>query len=226
MLGFYAVFFLKERAVGVVTALMGLAWFATCTRVILPFHNGLPTSPFYHRITIFGPTIKDSALNLVRDPTLLLRWLSQPDIVAYLGGLLASAGFVSIFSPVVLGLSAPVLAMNTFSSWSWTYSEGAHYSASIIPFVIVSGIYGLGFLAGQASRRFKIPHAWAVGGLSAFVLLVGGYHHYQIGISVVSELSSAPYYPSRSAGAGTDGTYSAGRCSLDSVWPVPASGPS
>jgi uncharacterized membrane protein len=192
MVGLYAFFFLKERVIGVFTALMGLAWFAACTQMILPFHNGLPTSPFYHRITIFGPTIQDSALNLIRDPTLLLRWLSQPEIVAYLGGLLASAGFMSIFSPVVLGLSAPVLAMNTFSSWSWTYSEGAHYSASIIPFVIVSGIYGLGFLAGQASRRSKIPHQWAVGGLSAFVLLVGGYHHYRIGISPLSRSFHPP----------------------------------
>jgi len=73
--------------------------------------------------------------------------------------------------------------MNVFSTWSWTYSEGAHYSASIVPFVIVSGIYGLGFLARQFSERWGVPHRRAVNGLAALVLLISGYHHYRIGIS-------------------------------------------
>jgi len=183
MVGLYILFRLRERRVGALTALMGLGWFLACTQVILPHHNGLPVSPFLHRLVIFGPTVEESLYNFVRDPSLLLRWLCQPEIVAYLGGLLASAGFVSLFSPVILGLSAPVVAMNVLSTWSWTYSEGAHYSASVVPFVIVSGIHGLGFLARQFSERWGVPHRRAVNSLAALVLLISGYHHYQMGVS-------------------------------------------
>ena len=183
MMGLYIFFWLRERRVGTLTALMGLGWFLVCTQVILPHYNGLPISPFLHRLAIFGPTVKESLRNLLREPVLLLRWLFQPEIFAYLEGLLASAGFTSLFSPVVLGLSAPIVAMNVFSTWNWTYSEGAHYSASIVPFIIVSGIYGLGFLARQFSERGGVPHRRAVNGLAALVLLISGYHHYQIGIS-------------------------------------------
>ena len=193
MMGLYIFFFLKERRVGAVTALMGASWFAICTQVILPYYNGLPGSPFFHRLTLFGPTVVESLRNLLRNPLLILGWLRQPEIVAYLSGLLASAGFMSLFSPVVLGLSAPVVAMNVFSTWNWTYSEGAHYSASIVPFVMVSGIYGLGFAARQLRERGKVPRMWAVNGLAALVLLVSGYHHYRIGISPLAR----SYHPPR-----------------------------
>jgi uncharacterized membrane protein len=183
MMGLYIFFWLKERKVGAITALMGLGWFLICTQVILPYYNGLPDSPFFYRITVFGPTIKESLLNLLREPGLLLRWLRQPEIVTYLGGLLASAGFMSLFHLLTLGLCAPVVAMNVFSTWDWTYSEGAHYSASIVPFVIVSGIYGTGFLARQLSARLGVPRRHAVTGLAALVLFISAYHHYQIGIS-------------------------------------------
>jgi uncharacterized membrane protein len=187
MMGLYIFFWLRERKVGALTALMGLGWFLICTQVILPYHNGLPISPFLHRTAIFGPTVKESLRNFLREPVLLLRWLRQPEIVTYLGGLLASVGFMSLFSPIVLSLSAPVVAMNVFSTWSWTYSEGAHYSASIVPFVFVSGIYGLGFLARQFSEWWGVHSRRSlqrpINGLAALVLLISGYHHYRIGIS-------------------------------------------
>jgi uncharacterized membrane protein len=183
MVGLYILFCRRMPRLGALTALMGLGWFLTCTQVILPHYNGLPISPFLHRVTVFGPTLKESLLNLLRDPGLLLGWLRQPDILAYVGGLLASGGFMSLFSPVILGLSAPVVAINVFSTWSWTYSEGAHYSASIVPFVMASGIHGLGFLARQASERWSVPRRWVVRGLAALVLLISGYHHTLIGIS-------------------------------------------
>jgi len=192
MIGLYAALILRERLVGALAALLGLGWFLVCIELILPYHNGLPTSPFFQRVTIFGPTVKDSILSLLRDPLPLWRWLRRPEILTYLGGLLASAGFMSLLSPIVLLLSAPVVAMNVFSTWSWTYSEGAHYSASIIPFVIVSGIYGLGVLSRRVSKWTHLPRQRVVNGLSGLVLLVSGYHHYQIGISPLSRSYHRP----------------------------------
>jgi len=192
MIGLYAFVFLKQRKVGALTALLGLGWFLICTQVILPSQHGLTISPFLHRLAVFGPTLRDSLRNFLNEPALLVRWLRQPEVVTYLMGLLASGGFVSLFSPIVLALSTPVVAMNVFSTWSWTYSEGAHYSASIIPFVMVSGIYGLDFLARQISRPRQIPYRSAVHTLASLVLLISGVHHYMIGISPPARSFQSP----------------------------------
>jgi uncharacterized membrane protein len=193
MMGLYIFFFLREHKVGAITAAMGLGWFLICTLAILPFYNGLPSSPFVHRLTIFGPTLKASLLNILREPALLVRWFTQPEIVAYLGGLLASAGFASLLSPAILAISAPVVAMNVLSTWNWTYSEGAHYSASIVPFVMISGIYGLGYLARQLSQRCRrLPYRWAVNGLAVLVLIISGVHHVQIGLSPLARSFHLP----------------------------------
>jgi hypothetical protein len=100
---------------------------------------------------------------------------------------------MSLLAPQVLGLALPVLALNVFSNWSWTYSEGAHYSASIVPFVIVSAIYGTGFLARALEDRRLAPYKRAVLGLAAWVLTVSIIHHHEIGVSPIART----FYPPR-----------------------------
>jgi hypothetical protein len=165
---------------------MGAAWFIVCTRVILPHFSGLDLSPFAQRLAIFGPTVDESVVQAARNPALVVQWLGKPEITAYLGGLLATAGFLSLFSPVHLLLCVPILAVNVFSSWSWTYSEGAHYSASIIPFIVVSAIYGVERVSRVAARSWSAPRERTTLGLAALVLIVSLYHHRQIGVSPLS----------------------------------------
>jgi uncharacterized membrane protein len=193
MIGLYVFFVLRERRVGTIVSLLGAAWFVICTRFILPYFSGLSLSPFLQRLATFGPTLKESLLNALRDPLLVLRWLGRREIVTYLGGLLACGGFMSLFAPQVLGLALPVLALNIFSNWSWTYSEGAHYSASIVPFVIVSAIYGTGMLARTVQHWRRVPYRRAATVLAALVLTVSIVHHYQIGVSPIGRT----FYPPR-----------------------------
>lgn len=193
LLGLYVFFRMRRRGVGAAAALLGLAWFLVCTQVILPHYSGMTLSPFLHRLYIFGSTPKESVLNVVRDPLMVLRWLGQRQILVYVLGLLSTVGFLSLFSPLILAVSAPVLATNVFSAWSWTYSEGAHYSASIVPFLILSGICGLGFVAERGNRWFGLRRASTVRALSVLVLLIGGLHHYMIGVSPLARR----FYPPR-----------------------------
>ena len=165
MLGLYLIFWRRQRPLGIATALLGLGWFLVATRVIQPHFNGLPASPFLTRMAIFGPTIEATIRNALADPRLVLAWLTRGEVLTYLSGLAATGGFLSLFSPLTAAIGAPILAINIFSNWDWTYSEGAHYSASLIPFVIVSAIYGAEFVAYQAARRTRLcsgpsPSAW------------------------------------------------------------------
>jgi uncharacterized membrane protein len=183
MIGLYVAVVRKERAIGALAAVLGLGWFVLCTRLILPYFSGLDTSPFLARMAIFAPTVQETVRAAANDPSLLRDWLRQPQIVAYVAGLLSSAGFMSLFSPLLLLAGAPVAAVNIFSTWSWTYSEGAHYSASLVPFVIVSAIYGMERLAGWLSRRDAARWRYAVLGLSALMLAISIVHHHHLAVT-------------------------------------------
>jgi hypothetical protein len=191
-LGAYLMLVRGERRVGLITMAVGLAWFVLCVWVILPAFNGLGRSPFLHRLAVFAPTLKESIAAAVREPALILRWLARPEIVSYEAGLLASAGFLSLFHPQLLAVAAPLVAVNVFSTWSWTYSGGDHYSAAIMPFVFGSSIYGLAFLASWLARRFELPRSRAVAVLSTGLLAVALWQHHLFGVSPLARTFHPP----------------------------------
>jgi uncharacterized membrane protein len=191
-LGAYLVVFRRERKVGLITMALGLGWFLICMGGILPAFNGLGRSPFLRRLAVFGPTLKESIVAATRDPRLILRWLAQPEIVSYLGGLLGSAGYLSLFHPQLLAVAAPLVAINVFSTWSWTYSGGDHYSAAIMPFVFVSSIFGVGSLAAWLARRFELPHSRAVTVLCLSVLAIALWQHHHFGVSPLARTFDPP----------------------------------
>jgi len=181
-----------NRRLGIATALLGLSWFLVATRVIQPHFNGLPASPFLARMAIFGPTIEATIRNALADPGLIVAWLTRGEVLTYLAGLAATGGFLSLFSPLTAAIGAPILAINIFSNWDWTYSEGAHYSASLIPFVIVSAIYGAEFVAYQAARRTRLRFRPVAIGLAALVLVSSLAHQWQIGMAPFSRSFQPP----------------------------------
>jgi len=192
MLGLYLLFWRRRRRLGITTALLGLAWFLVATRVIQPHFNGLPASPFLARMAIFGPTIEATIRNALADPWLIVTWLTRGEVLIYLVGLAATGGFLSLFSPITLAIAAPVLAINIFSNWDWTYSEGAHYSASLIPFVIVSAIYGAEHVANQVARRTPLLFRPVAIGLAVLVLASSLAHQWQIGMAPFSRSYQPP----------------------------------
>jgi hypothetical protein len=183
MLGVYLLVWRRERRLGAATALLGLSWFVIATRVIQPHFNGLPASPFLQRMAIFGPTVEETIVNALRQPDLVFGWLARLEITAYLSGLLATGGFMPLLNPLILLIGAPILAINIFSSWDWTYSEGAHYSASLIPFVVVAAIYGTAWLARQIASRAGVPFRRTAETLAVVVLAVSLFHQWQIGLT-------------------------------------------
>lgn len=181
MLGLYLFVWRRERWLGAITAVLGLGWFLVATRLIQPQFHGLPDSPFLQRLAIFGPTVKDTLVNALRDPGLVFGWLARPEVSAYLLGLLATGGFMPLFSPITAAIGAPILIINIFSNWDWTYSEGAHYSASLIPIIIVASIQGAAWLAHRIVHLARTPYARVTPVLAAGVLAVSLLHQWQIG---------------------------------------------
>jgi hypothetical protein len=87
-------------------------------------------------------------------------------------------------------MALPSIAANAFSSYDWMRSGGGHYSAAIVPFLVVAAAYGVDWLAWQVSRRASSARrvydvsCLALVGVGLAVALV---YHYQNGVSPLSQ---------------------------------------
>ncbi|MFB0533658.1 MAG: DUF2079 domain-containing protein [Anaerolineae bacterium] len=142
MLGLYALLVQRERLMGGLLALVSLAWFGMATFVIIPHFSTTAETIYTQRYTGLGGSFKGIVLTLLTKPWVVVSLLLSGPRLAYLGGLLASVGFLSLFDPPTLLLSAPIYLANALSDYPLMYSGQLHYSAPVVPFFVVSAIYG------------------------------------------------------------------------------------
>jgi uncharacterized membrane protein len=142
MLGLYALLVQRERLMGGMLALVSLAWFGMATFVIIPHFSTTAETIYTQRYTSLGGSFKGIVLTLLTKPWVVVGLLLSGSRLAYLGGLLASVGFLSLFDPPALLLSAPIYLANALSDYPLMYSGQLHYSAPVVPFFVVSAIYG------------------------------------------------------------------------------------
>ena len=181
MMGLWAAVIRRRWILGLGTFAAALGWSYLCFAVIAPYYNGLDYSAFLVRYGQFGDSPADIVRNLVRRPQLFTGWLGQPDVVRYLRELWFSSGGLAILGLPVLVLALPSTGINAFSSYGWMRSGGGHYSAVIVPFLIIASVYGLDWFAARlgGSRRYHSVGALLLG-LGLVVALV---HHHQAGVS-------------------------------------------
>jgi hypothetical protein len=162
--------------------------------VITPYFNGLGSSAFVVRYQQFGDSPKVIVANLLQDPQPMVDWLTRPDVLRYPRDLLLSSGGLAILYPLGLVMALPVLLLNALSGYGWMRSGGGHYSATIVPFLLIAAIYGVDGMARLMSRVLghNAPakaRNWYSG--TAVALTVAGLaiallHHSQQGISPLS----------------------------------------
>ncbi|MCK5737722.1 DUF2079 domain-containing protein [bacterium] len=139
MMGVYAFFFLKERKAGfwtiVLPALYFLIWFK---RMQIRTMLGLPEYDI-----MAGADTHWSHMAQTKDVWWYpIQFLAKKVNILYFIALLGPVAFFSILSPETLLIAAPVLALNLFSSYHYTHLIQHHYSAVIVPFVLISAILG------------------------------------------------------------------------------------
>jgi len=192
MVGLWAAVVRRRRMLGLGVAAAGLGWSLLCFTVIMPYFSGLGHSAFWVRYGQFGESAADVVLNLFRQPGLFVDWLRRPEVARYLRDMWLSSGGLAILYPPVLLLALPSLAINTFSSFDWMRSGGGHYSATIVPILVIAAIYGVAWAADRVGNwkfgklssgtRFVTTSLLLVG-LGLSVALV---HHNHAGISPLS----------------------------------------
>jgi uncharacterized membrane protein len=194
MLGLYALAFKRRKLNGALLVAVSLAWFAVATFVIVPHYAQSGQTVYVGRYESlgggsFGGVLRSAATH----PWTLLQMLDR-DRILYLVGLLAGAGFLSLLNPVGLILSAPVLAANVFSDYPAMFSGEYHYSAPVMPFVIIAAIYGAGWLADRMAR-WGLDRQRAVLVVSAWALLWGFGYNTVAGFAPWSDKFEWPQVP-------------------------------
>jgi uncharacterized membrane protein len=155
MLGLWAALKRRRWVLGLGVALAGSGWSLLCFAFIMPYYNGLPGSAFLVRYSQFGASLPAILGNLVYRPDLFATWLRRLDVLHYLRDLWLSSGGLSILHPLAAAMALPAVAINVFSNSDWMRSGGAHYSASIVPFLVISAIYGVDWAAWAISQQVR-----------------------------------------------------------------------
>lgn len=204
-MGLWAMVIRRKWWLGLGAVLVGGGWFLFCVRVIMPHFSGLAGPVFLVRYGHLGGGLRELARNAFLEPGLFVSWLRRPDVLRYLRDLWLASGGLAALHPVSLALALPAVAVNAFSAYGWMRSGGGHYSASIVPYLIMAAIYGVDWLAWRAGQlaRGKQPAQAGVGMgdlahsrwvayctvslvLAGFGLAVALFNHYERGISPLS----------------------------------------
>ncbi len=183
-LGLYIIVVQRERRAGLWTVLGAGLWFWLAVFVITPPFSPMGANIHLRRYAYLGDTPWEMLKTIVGRPGVIVDQLSRAGALNYLKGLLLPLAFLPLLSPLTLALALPSLAVNLLSENAFMHRlEEFHYGAPLVPFILVSGVYGLETLSGTLSRWLKIDSRRLIYLLLALVLVVSLGYHYCRGFS-------------------------------------------
>ncbi|MGC8878038.1 MAG: DUF2079 domain-containing protein, partial [Anaerolineae bacterium] len=143
-----------RRLHAVALMVISLAWYGTATWLIVaPLARQVygTAGPVYmaHRYTWFDGSFEG-----------LWRTLFQPERLRYLLELFAPVGWLALLAPEYLLLGLPVGVANFLSDFPAQYSGQQHYTAPLVPALVIAAIYGtrrlLRWVANCSGDRSKV----------------------------------------------------------------------
>ena len=170
--GGYALLLRRPWPFVLVPLLVGPAWVAVALGVIVPrFSSGDFITSIYSYGEL-GDSVGAVIINVLTNPLLLLKAISLPAKLAYVGQLLGLQGFLALLSPISI-LALPVLGINLIAPETnrVQFSLYYQYGALVFPFLVVGAADGLQRLAGWVSRSEQ-RRAQLIG-IGCALLLVG-----------------------------------------------------
>ncbi|MGB5933565.1 MAG: DUF2079 domain-containing protein [Anaerolineae bacterium] len=192
MMGVYLAFVKREWKVGSLAIFGGLAWFLAAVYIVIPRFNTQGGSPFLSYYAYLGDGPLEIAMAIVTNPLLILRTILTPAKVKYILDLLLPGAFTSLFSPQTMFLLLPSLAINLLSTYPpMGVLEEFHYAGPLVPFVIISSIYGVEFLVRKATL-LRLDGQRSVHLLSGLIFLASLLHHHYHGFTPLARHFQAP----------------------------------
>ena len=150
---------------GATVVLVGVAWAAIATTVIIPHYNHGQSSDFYTRYSEVGGSPGGIVKTAFTHPGRLARAAFTGRDLHYMLQLSWPLAFVCLLSPLVLVAAVPELAINVLSAVPTQTSIHFHYTAGLIAPLIAAAVLG----ARRLGRPLLVATAAVV------IALVGNY---------------------------------------------------
>lgn len=156
----------RKWATGAVIALAGGAWAAVAIGIVIPHYNAGAESDFYGRYSEVGGSAGGILKTAFTHPLRIAEAALGARDLHYLLDLVAPLAALSLLAPLVLVAALPELAINLLSSTTTQTSIHFHYTAGLIPPLMIGAIFG-----AKRLSRWPVPIAAAI----VLAALVGNY---------------------------------------------------
>ncbi len=156
----------QRRLAGVVVAALGFAWSAIAIGVVIPHFHETGESDFYGRYSEVGGSAAGIVKTTFTHPLRIAEAAFSARDLHYLLELVAPLAALSLLAPLVLIAAVPELAVNLLSATTTQTSIHFHYTAGLIPPLVVAAVLG-----AKRLKRWSVPVALAV----VLAALVGNY---------------------------------------------------
>ena len=164
--GVWYAFAHRRPVAGAVIAALGGLWAAIAIGVVIPHYNAGAESDFYGRYSEVGGSLGGIVKTAVTHPLRILDAAFSSRDLHYLLQLVAPLAGLCLLAPLVLVAALPELALNLLSSTTTQTSIHFHYTAGLIPPLLIATVFG-----AKRIGRWAVPVAMVV----VLAALVGNY---------------------------------------------------
>jgi uncharacterized membrane protein len=181
-MGLYILVVQRQWRVGVVTLVVSLVWFVVANFVIIPAHSPIGENIHIVRYGELGDSMGEVIVTVLTHPLRVLAVAFESSRLPYWVLLTMPVAFTSFLDPLAFFMALPSLAINTLSSNPATYTPDVfHYTAPIVPFIVVASISGVACLSRRLGKGDdKLRSVWrnrlliiVVGASLAYHLMAG-----------------------------------------------------
>jgi len=152
--------------VGAAIAVAGGAWAAIAIAIVIPHYNAGAESDFYGRYSEVGGSAGGIVKTAFTHPLRIAEAAFSARDLHYLLDLVAPLAALCLLAPLMLVAALPELAINLLSSATTQTSIHFHYTAGLIPPLVIAAIFG-----AKRLSRWAFPVAAAI----VVAALVGNY---------------------------------------------------
>jgi uncharacterized membrane protein len=154
----------RRRLAGALIAAGGGAWAAIAIGIVIPHYNTGAESAFYGRYSEVGGSAGGILDTLFTDPLRIAEAAFSSRDLRYLLHLAAPLAALCLLSPLVLIAALPELAINLLSATTTQTSIHFHYTAGLIPPLVIAAVFGAKRIGRRAVPVATIVVLAAIGG--------------------------------------------------------------
>jgi uncharacterized membrane protein len=147
----------RRVGAGATIAVLGCAWSAIAIGVVIPHFHTAGESDFYGRYSEVGGSVAGIVKTTFTHPSRIAHAAFSGRDLRYVLELVVPLAALSLLAPLVLIAALPELALNVLSATPTQTSIHFHYTAGLIPPLVVAAVLG-----AKRLSRWTIPVAMAV----------------------------------------------------------------